>query len=533
LRVTVSGQSQDGYYKNIFNGSTLGGGTDFAGRVQLRYTPTPNTTIDITADAVHSNDNILQGGQVSNDPFNTLNLKPFTVDLNQSPNRQRQLYGFAVNVEQKLPAGFTLTSISSYRQVKDDYLNDDGDQSPLDAFNIDFHNTDHDISQELRIASPANPSYDYVVGVFYYHENPRLNEVVSQGPDYPTVAVRGDQIITGGTVHEDQEAIYGHGTLHPFSWLAIDAGVRYQQTTKVAYKVQNSEEAPYGYPGINMQNSLGESSVDPLLSVTVTPIHGINVYALYSTGDRAGGFNVDLLKSVGDYEFKSESVVNYEAGVKSQLFGNRLRLNADVYKEIFHDFQQQQNVIDPNPVAGTIPGNISIYSNAASVHSEGIEADFDAAPLEGLSLTGGVGINHAYFASFPNGAGPGTNLTGNNLIEAPRFQGSFTTEYKHAVTDKFDGTASVTYTYRSHVYSSPYNNGKYVLYPDEYLEQGFASVNSRISLINRSGNFELSLYARNLLNETHIDGAYTSALGYPYKVLSEPRTIGVELTVRN
>ena len=198
MRVTIAGKSQDGYYKNDFNDSTLGGGTDFAGRVQFRYTPTATTIVDLSADAVSARDNILLGvGQFTTGP--EVGLPNYHVNENFEPTRERTLYGFTATVQQKLPLDYTLTSISSYRS-SNDRLTYDGDGTPLTILNVNIKYNDYDISQEVRVASPKYKYFDYVVGAFYYHQNPSELSSLLFGSDYPTAAVRGVTAAGGGKV---------------------------------------------------------------------------------------------------------------------------------------------------------------------------------------------------------------------------------------------------------------------------------------------------------------------------------------------
>lgn len=528
-RVTVAGRSQDGFYKNRYNNATLGGGENFAGRVQLRYTPSDATTIDISADAVRAKDDVLLGvGQYSTGP--QVGLPNFVVNHNVPPNRDKTIYGGSVVVEHTLPGDFVLTSLSSYRRSRDN-ITYDGDGSPLSLLAVNFKYTDRAFSQELRIASPENELFDYVVGAFYYHQKPGEVENIRAGPDFPTVAARGSVIAGGGTVKSDQAAVFAHGTVRPVAWLALDAGIRYQHTSKSALKIQEATALALGYPAFRGRLKLDEGNIEPLVSVTFKPFERVNFYALYSTGRRAGGFNMDVLTQLSVLDFDSESVKNYEVGMKSQLFDNRLRLNISAYSEVFKNFQQAQNIIDPNPAPGTLPRVISVISNAAKAKSEGVEIDFQAAIFEGLRLTGGLGFNRAYYDSFVDGGGPGVDFTGNRLIEAPRFQGSLVIDYERQLTSRLDGNIAINYAYRSHVYSQPSNN-RAPFFDERYRETGYGSVGARVAVVDRERDLEVAVFARNLFDETHIDGAAPNAAGFLIRQLSEPRTLGVELTIR-
>lgn len=529
LRVTLAGKSQQGYYSNTLDGGSLGGGNFYAGRAQLRYRPSDSTTVDFSIDGVSAHDNLLLvvGRQVGG-PGVALGLSKFQAALNVSPVRDRELFGAGLTIVQKLPRDFELTAITSYR-TSDDKLRYDTDGLPADQLYIDLRNKDRAFSQEVRIASPQNELYDFVLGGFFYNQHPSNAYISHYGVAFPTVAARGTTVVSNGSVTANQFALFAHGSLRPFEWLTLDGGLRWQQTKKDARKRQVANAAA-GYPAVSLDRSLKDDSVNPLVSVTVKPVEGVNVYALYSTGDRAGGFNVDLLRSPIGFQFDAESVRNYEVGIKASLFDNRLRVNVAAYEESFKDFQVSQTIVPP-AVGGNAPATVVAITNAAKAVSRGIEADFDFAATRELTLAGGLGFNEAHFQSFPNGGGLGVNYTGNRLPEAPRFQGSFSATYRRQLTQDYDGVASLNYVYRSHVYSSPANNNPPIT-DNRFLQGGFGTVGGRVAVINDSKNIELAVYARNIFDEDHVDGAAISSLGAVFQTLSEPRTVGIELTLR-
>jgi hypothetical protein len=46
-------------------------------------------------------------------------------------------------------------------------------------------------------------------------------------------------------------------------------------------------------------------------------------------------------------------------------------------------------------------------------------------------------------------------------------------------------------------------------------------------------NVELALFVKNLTGEIHVDGAAEASSGVFFQTLNEPRTIGLELTIRH
>jgi iron complex outermembrane receptor protein len=545
MRVSLVGQRQDGYYTNQYDGSHPGGYLNFAARVQLRWTPSADTTVDLSIDGASSRQDLLLGGTPLAAPATLpaalsrayLTLGNYTVNWGLAPYANRQIYGTSLTVEQKLPKDFTFVSISSYRSSAEDAM---GGLSlaPYDYGRSFDHPKDYSISQEFRLVSPVNKYYDYVLGAFYYNDQPRTSTTLVRGPDFQPQSLVGATLNRHSVVHEDVFALFGHFTLRPTEWLTIDGGLRFNDDRKhVNYGQNPGALAAQGFANVpSYVDTLHDTSVNPLLSVSVTPFENVHLYALYSTGQRVGGFNVDLVTvntlalGNGSLRFNSESVKNYEVGAKTVLFDRRLRLNVAAYRENFDDFQVAQFSLVPLANGSVV--SASTITNAARAIAEGVEADFDAAVFTGFHLSGGFGFNHAYFDSFPHAsvisAGPPIvfgDFTGHTLIEAPRFQASLTPIYNWQLTEKIDASASLSYVYKGHTYSDPSNVAA-------SLQGAYADVSARLAFANHSGA-EVAFFARNLFDEIHVEGASLSGAAVPFHTFNAPRMFGVELTLRH
>ena len=97
------------------------------------------------------------------------------------------------------------------------------------------------------------------------------------------------------------------------------------------------------------------------------------VYATYSTGFRAGGFNRNPFTPA----YHPDYLTNYEAGWKTQWAGRTVRFNGDVFRENWKDPQYGVN------------GQYAITQiiNAGGARTEGIEATLEWLAVEGLTLT--------------------------------------------------------------------------------------------------------------------------------------------------
>jgi iron complex outermembrane receptor protein len=110
-------------------------------------------------------------------------------------------------------------------------------------------------------------------------------------------------------------------------------------------------------------------------------------FATWSRGFRSGGFNGRATTPSTIGPFNPERADNFEVGIKSEWLDNRLQLNLNGFWTITHGLQQA--FIRPSQGAG---GQETVIANIGSVTNRGIELEWSAIPVEGLSLFGSVGF---------------------------------------------------------------------------------------------------------------------------------------------
>ena len=514
IRLSISGKGQRGYYRNEFDKTWLGGGTVFAGRGQLRWLPGSATTVDLSFDAVRDDANTLLGGTPLTGPGVAFSDGNRTVSFNKSPKRTRKIFGVGMNVEHRL-GEYALTSITAYRESTNTLTGNDFDLSPLEQGSNVFLDKAHAFSQELRLASPGDNPFNYVVGAFYYDQVASSFWKSTLGPDFPLPLLITDD----SRVPTRIAALFGHATWKPFDLLTLDAGLRYNHTRKsVRFDQFVDPNGRLGFITVaGFRDSLTEDSIDPMASITLNPLDDVHVYATYSTGKRPGGWNADIVKTP-NIRFADESGKNYEAGLKTELFDRHLRLNVAAYVMKFRDFQVTQLLRENNVTAPQL-------TNAGRVTSKGVELDFDAALFDNFDLSGGVGYNKAIYDSFKNGGGVGVDFDGNRLIEAPRWTVAVTGNYEVPISQDWDASLSLTYTYKSATFADPSNAPR-------FRQDAYNLFNGQIAFGRDNDAFRVALFGRNLTNTKYREAAFASALNYTYVTFNEPRVIGLEFSVR-
>ncbi len=128
------------------------------------------------------------------------------------------------------------------------------------------------------------------------------------------------------------------------------------------------------------------SNISPTVKLSYQFSDDIFAYILWSRGFRSGGFNgrATTPTSVGPYD--PERADNYEVGIKTEWFDRRLSFNLTGFWTIVDGLQQ--GFIRPSPGAG---GQETIIANIGEVTNKGIEIDFRAIPVEGLTIFGSLG----------------------------------------------------------------------------------------------------------------------------------------------
>ena len=119
----------------------------------------------------------------------------------------------------------------------------------------------------------------------------------------------------------------------------------------------------------------------PMAGLTYQINDDMMAYFTWSRGFTAGGYNGrgGTESTIGP--FNPEEATNYEIGVKSDWFDNRLRANLTAFDTTVKEFQAA--FIRPAPGGG---GQETIQANLGSYETQGIEAEFTGLPTPELTV---------------------------------------------------------------------------------------------------------------------------------------------------
>ncbi len=403
------------------------------------------------------------------------------------------------------PGGFTIQEVSPLQTIRRD----------LD---------ENQFSQEFQALGKIG-DIDYVAGLYFFNEE--FDEVNDNFNTTVLANNLGQQRLARRAYHyeTDSAAAFGQVSWRPSALdnrLELTGGVRYTHDKKsiVDYAFVNGVQSRF-FTG---SDSWTNTSFSGSASYQWTP--AVMTYVRASTGYKAGGFAPGSAVA----SFNPEKAASIEAGVKSQLFDNRLRLNVAAFYTQYKDLQIAGRVTD------AVTGNrVSTLTNAGKAHYSGAEVEFNAILGAGFQLDGNVGYVKPEYDEFPFFDG----VRDINVANEARFPWISNSTADIGLRYDFphlgigDLSARINYTYQASRYFFALarvnvNNDRLRAPPQEF-------VNARVTLKNIPVEFErlkslrLEFYADNILDKDRFLAAIDST-NYGSVVWGRGRSYGLQLT---
>ncbi len=527
-------RKQDGWLENNVGEDQMSS-DDWNLRGKLQWAPTDALSVMLTGSYVHRDDNCCAPDAKQSDRILDL------LAANNMPVPKNDPSDWKNNVN--LPADFTmtsetevltinydlgwgqLTSLTAWNEYK--YKNSfDADSSQLDVIRQqEDRYTGNSLSQELRLASDLDGPLQYLAGLFYMEqENTRGNgnPIYILGEDFlqvlpvSAIAQPGDYAALNSTWQADTWAVFGQ-TTYSFTeeWL-LTLGLRYTReqkdadllTTTYSSSVSGMAGGPIFVNNISLpidETYHGdEDGYTWLASLRYFVTPDTMLFVSSATGTKSGGFN-GVGGTPEDRPFKEETTINYELGVKSQLWDDRLKLNATAFYSEFDDYQFLAQV----PV-----GIGQFVSNAAQVTTQGVDMSFTALPLPNLIIEGGL---QYLDAEYTEGDLKELDL---QVVMAPDWSGSL------AATLLLPLAEGTTYLRADYSFMGDYySNPNYQVAGTQTTQDLF-----NVRLGWRNDSWDGSLWVKNATDEAN-ESLVTpfNLTGAEYHWLMPPRTYGATL----
>ena len=294
--------------------------------------------------------------------------------------------------------------------------------------------------------------------------------------------------------------------------------------------------------GVTISDRRSESELTGTGILSFRPNNDILLYASYSRGYKAGGFNLDrsALQSpifpfantpggaqgrVGGLQFDSEINDAFELGFKYQR--GPITLNITAFRQQFENFQLNtfngtvflvQTINGCSADLGTTDSDLSAVTGACpldnvtyGVRSQGVEVEAILRPRRHLTVTLGLTVADTEYRNDLIGNDVGgpldpalRRLPGNRLSNAP---GTVVTG-SLAWTPPIRGTSLSALFYVDGRLTSNYNTGS-DLFPQK-AEDSYGVVNARLGLRGPGQRWSIELWAQNLFDTEYAQVAFNS-----------------------
>jgi outer membrane receptor protein involved in Fe transport len=271
-----------------------------------------------------------------------------------------------------------------------------------------IHGEDHyqKISHELRLASPQDWRFRFLVGAFWQQQNHDIlqdYQITNLAAVNSVTGWPGSYWLTNQVRHDHDEALFGEISYDITDNLTATAGMRF-------YSYDNDLRGFFGFgPNAWLASDYGELLCPP--GGGGTPVNGgpcVNldskvddhdhigrfnltwniddnkmVYVTWSEGFRPGGINRND-RAPNPPSYLADTLTNKELGWKTSWLNNRLTLNGAVFQE---DWKNIQFSFIPPGGAG-----LTILRNAGGARIRGFEAELSWAATYNFTLTGGLAL---------------------------------------------------------------------------------------------------------------------------------------------
>lgn len=359
-----------------------------------------------------------------------------------------------------------------------------------------------DWSQELRVISPTEDRFRWTAGLNYislFSPGATVYGIAPTGPNF-SAAITRQEVAT--------PSVFGGVYFDITDTLTISAETRYQED-------QIEQQPLIGTNGLRVTGLAAtrlEStfySFVPRVSLDWNYAPDSSLYALYSRGNRPGGFNAGLVTSIpavvaqlqaqvpnASIAFEEEELDNYEIGWKATWLDGRARTQATIY---YNEWANGQ-VSTPVPVnVGGTTNLIGLTVNNGLAELRGIEFEGQFRVTESLTLSAIFGYNDSEVKTFgfqPNGRpncadcdnayGSFDGAIGNRLPVAPIYTYGLTADYRRPIPGDLELVARGDWTYQGKRYTDVSNTA---------FIGGFGNLNLSVGV--RRENWSLTAFATN------------------------------------
>jgi iron complex outermembrane receptor protein len=467
--------------ENDVNGETSNDESK-AGRVSLSWLPAEGLSVDLAVQYLERDfdDVVALAGVPSGNPLQDPNGILRELDAYDrrgavvgidgvGDNTDAEFWNSSLVLNWEL-GSHTITSVTGYHDTDStrDYDQALGNANPDNVTRRIAVDDRTDWSQELRIASEGNDTWDYMLGAYYENSDIEFSQDNLQIPISP--------LAPGSTVllfpaEADRWGLFTHNQFYLSKAWTLQLGLRYQEVEvdRDLSLVAGPNGIAAAPPGFVIRQIISEDNQDydddsftGQVTLQYAMTDDVNLYGLVGTGWRPGGITVaPVVLPEEVLLFDSEDSTSYELGFKSTLMGGAMRLSGAVYYQDFEDYISRLNALNIRGLDGAIETAGITVNGDAEVW--GAELELSAILSDNWMLGGTLSYNDGEYSGgtelpcnefddngapvIPDGQSVALCDVGGDAIGAvPDWTASINSEYTIPF-DGFEGYGRLLYTH--------------------------------------------------------------------------------------
>ena len=381
-------------------------------------------------------------------------------------------------------------------------------------------------TEEARLSGETRFA-DWLVGGFYTHEKGLIGQdlIALQPGTLTPLALPSFLAPTLGHVGlrstYKEIAGFANTTVHFTPNFDLQFGGRYSKNN------QSADQSTLGALAGGTTDTMNSSS-EHVFTYSIAPKYKLNqnttIYARVAKGFRPGGPNVIAPNAPPEVPrtYRSDSVISWEAGVKTQSADHRFSLDAAAFHINWKDIQLFTTV-----VANGVPFGVNI--NGSGAKSDGVELTATARVVPGLDLS----LNGAYTNARLTGDTPATvgGRKGDELPFTPKLSAAANADYHWQLGSGVRAHVGGSLRHLSGQ-TGPYDAAFVAAHGRQRHIPAYNVVDLNAGV--NFGHFDLEAYVKNLGNSRGITSVVGTATpifpnGAVGTGIIRPRTIGLSL----
>jgi iron complex outermembrane receptor protein len=526
LRVNAYDRTDPGHIDNVTTGQKeVNEAKIRGGRAQLLWTPDDKVSVRLSALAQNLSSDGLANGGIDLDPATAQPVYGWREQARAASTGlfkvKYRLYDLSVNAD----LGWArFISTSSYGTLRlNESLDFTAQFGPLlnpifglpnggyaELQQIALNKT----TQEFRLQSPENQTWEWRAGMFYTREHTTDQQDIT-GFDATTGtpnALPPLGSVAVGPADFTEWAGYGDLTWHATSKLSILVGARYS-SDRTTY-AQTSHGLLIGDIGFTTRSS--DQPVTYLFNPSYKFTDNVMGYLRVASGFRPGGANVGVPPGLGaPLTFEPDKLVNYELGLKSLMLDKRMSVDLSAF---YIDWSKVQLT--------TIANGIGFLANGGKADIWGAEANWRYNLGSGLMLWSNATYTKAELAENAP-AGSIYGIKGDLLPYVPKWSANLGMDYNFPMGN-WSGFIGGNLSYVGS------RAGDFTPVPGPRIQlPGYNNTNLYAGAY--VANWTVKVYVKNLANKHGITSAWPETLNplaSPFNAtVQTPRTVGVSASV--